>query len=309
MAQRKSTDKEKENSVANNDNNNNNDDDNSDNDNHNNAADILDEVSDIDIYAPYVTRWNCNQVRTRITTFLNNTGVKVSDFQSKLRVSAQSYRNFMRRSGPHAGHATATYHAAHQFFAKREDKGLKTPRAKNITKADEAKYDVSHLPPLPGEPEGRVPVYDTCDDVRHKIEAHLRRSDVTPASFARAISTCQGNPENGRNPTPNPVQGRQVTDFLHKGKRGPMSGNTSKAFYAAYVYFEKLRMRDGKPKTKKRLEMEDRYANRGIDRDTVTENVRYSCVEHQAPYVDQYGQVEIGPRLSRSRGLLTTWAR
>lgn len=37
----------------------------------------------------------------------------------------------------------------------------------------------------------------------------------------------------------------------------------SSVFYGAYVIFEKLRIRDGKPKTKKRLDTEDARAYKG----------------------------------------------
>ena len=37
-----------------------------------------------------------------------------------------------------------------------------------------------------------------------------------------------------------------VAGFMRK--KGPAAGNTSMAFYASYVFFEKMRIRDGKPK-------------------------------------------------------------
>jgi hypothetical protein len=41
------------------------------------------------------------------------------------------------------------------------------------------------------------------------------------------------------------------------GKRGPRAGNTSSVYYGSCVFFEKIRIRDGKAKTKTRLEMEE----------------------------------------------------
>lgn len=74
-------------------------------------------------------------------------------------------------------------------------------------------------------------IHDTCDDVRRKVRAHLRKPGVTQAEFCREISKCLGRGETS-------IQSAQLASFLKK--KGPMAGNTSKAFYASYVYFEKM---------------------------------------------------------------------
>lgn len=95
---------------------------------------------------------------------------------------------------------------------------------------------------LDGEKEGAFPVFDTCNDVRTKISRHMRTSNMTQAAFARAISACQGEHSTL-------IQAKLVTDFTSEGKRGPVSGNRSKAFYASYVYFGKSRIQEGKKKS------------------------------------------------------------
>lgn len=174
------------------------------------------------------------------------------------------------------------------------------PRAssKNMTKEDENKFDVSGAE-LEGVREGNVPVFDTCDDVRTKIEGHLRKNNVTQAAFARAIAACQG--EDGT-----PIQGKQITDFCHKGKRGPMSGNTSKACYASYVYFEKLRIKEGKKKSKKREDMEREYGANGVDRVRVSENVGVWCRGDERPYVNSVEKLEIGQKDTQSIFVIST---
>lgn len=47
------------------------------------------------------------------------------------------------------------------------------------------------------------------------------------------------------------------------GYKGADTGNTSCVFYAAYVFFEKLRVQEGKPKSKHREEMEAIWASKG----------------------------------------------
>ncbi len=105
--------------------------------------------------------------------------------------------------------------------------------------------DVSRVE-LPGEMHDSVPVFETCDMVRSKIRTFLRRPGMTQAAFLRAIAATYSD---GRR-----LQGAQLNRFL--SMKGPHAGNTSGIFYAAYVYFEKVRIRDGKPKGADRIEME-----------------------------------------------------
>ncbi|KAF1938543.1 hypothetical protein EJ02DRAFT_473407 [Clathrospora elynae] len=42
---------------------------------------------------------------------------------------------------------------------------------------------------LDGKMDDGVQVYDTCDEIRRKINAHLKIPGVTQASFLRAISS------------------------------------------------------------------------------------------------------------------------
>ena len=116
-----------------------------------------------------------------------------------------------------------------------------------MTKAEEEKKnDVSDIH-LDGESEVDVPVYDTCDEARKKINAYLREPDVTQAGFLHKIAKTY--------PDGKKIQSKALNDFLNK--KGPNAGNTSSVFYASYVFFEKMRLRDGKPKSKFQGEMEE----------------------------------------------------
>jgi len=195
----------------------------------------------------------------------------------------------MRQSGPHAGTGNNTFPAAHQFFAQLEDSGLKMPQAKRGTaknsKEPDEKNDVSGVH-LEGEEEGNVPVYDTCDDVRKKITAHLRTESTTQAALCREISKCQGSDAT-------PVTSAQLTAFLRK--KGPMAGNTSKAFYAAYVYFEKLRVKQNKKKSKKREEMEVHWRHEGgVDTQVdQSKGMWMTMQESESAHMNKYGRTEI----------------
>ena len=108
--------------------------------------------------------------------------------------------------------------------------------------------DVSDIH-LDGEEADKVPVYDTCDEVRRKLTAYLRREGVTQAALLRVLhAELRGGKKTSR------LQSSQLARFLQM--KGANTGNTSALFYASYVYFEKLRVKQGKPKSKHREEME-----------------------------------------------------
>lgn len=108
-----------------------------------------------------------------------------------------------------------------------------------------------------GEDTDSVEVYDTCDEVRKKISAYLRKPNTTAAQFCRDLLAQYHTDEK----KPSRIQSTQLTKF--RGYKGADTGNTSCVFYAAYVFFEKVRLAEGKPKSKHRLEMEDIWGGKG----------------------------------------------
>jgi len=123
---------------------------------------------------------------------------------------------------------------------------------KKVKKGEEKKYDVSGIT-LEGEAEVKVPVYDNCDEIRRKVKAYLREPGVTQAGFLREIAKTYLD---GRK-----IQSKVLNDFLTK--KGPGAGNRSAVYYSSYVFFEKIRVRDDKPKSKHRMDMERIYAEDG----------------------------------------------
>ncbi len=91
------------------------------------------------------------------------------------------------------------------------------------------------------------------------------------------------------NPNPPDLQTKYLYDFLNK--KGPDAGASTKVFYAAYVFFEKLRLAEGKSKSKHRLEMEARWGEEGMRRERGGRRV--TCHQDERPVVDQYGRMRI----------------
>ncbi|KAL2839412.1 hypothetical protein BJY01DRAFT_28361 [Aspergillus pseudoustus] len=242
-------------------------------------------------------KWDCNQVRRKITALINSKEMKVAEFLRAADLTSGAYYAFMKQSGKHTGQGSSVYVGAHRLFRKREILGMnRKKRATPSKKAKldtEGKYDVSAIT-LEGEEEGDVPVYDTCDEIRKKIRACLRDSGITKTAFCREISKTRIRDQYGHVELrmASPLQTATLTSFL--SKKGPKEGNQSMIFYAAYVFFEKLRIRDGKPKTDFREEMEDVWGSAGFDRATGP-NAVYITTAGRTVYTDEYGRVRSGP--------------
>lgn len=189
----------------------------------------------------------------------------------------------MKLKGPRAGDMNQTYEAAFRFFERRKRNGIKAPSKKKVKKGEESKkLDVSDIK-LDGEEEGEVEVYDTCDEIRRKIAAYLREPDVTQAGFLREIAKGLSDPTVT-------IQSAQLKAF--QAKKGPTAGNTSRIFYASYVFFEKKRIQQKKPKSKLRLETEDAWETQGgIDTKNIRE--RYICHADSRPFQDKLGRVRV----------------
>jgi hypothetical protein len=220
---------------------------------------------------------DCDQVREKITSFIENGGMKPGEFIKEMGVNSKTYYTFMKYSGPFKGSTSSIYPAAFHFFRRREKQGLQMPKRRKTSgpprtfgthaaaaaaaaaaSASAALADQSIV--LDGEREDEVPVYDNCDEVRRKINMHLRKASVTPASFLRQLDGQTHSEKKSRSK----LQGIQLTRF--RAMNGPFAGNTQVIYYSAYVFFEKERLAEGKPKTKHRLDMESEYeADGGID--------------------------------------------
>ena len=205
--------------------------------------------------------------------------MKVTHFQKELEINSNSYGPFMKYNGPYGGSDNSTYREAHKFFLKREAQGIKAPRAKKVRRDDPHRFDVSGIQ-LPKEADDEVEVFDTCDDVRSKIQAHLREPGVTQAGFCRELAKTDSWPAQ--------FQSKQIADFLRK--KGPRAGNTSSVYYASYVFFEKLRLKNGQPKTQKRKSVETIHPY-GMERDRSRNHAW--CPPGAKVYEDQFGRVSV----------------
>jgi hypothetical protein len=248
-------------------------------------------LSDIDVSGELMTE-NPDQIRRKISRLIENGGRGVGEFCDTIKVSSNAYRRFVQQSGKTKGVQSDVYVAAAIYFRQREVAGLKLPtaaskKAKTTSQASPGASastgagnggggggdDDPNGPgdfrqiELPGEATDSVPVYDTCADVRRKISAYLREPKNTQAQLCRDLYAQLHGPDKGKS-----LQSAQLQRF--RGGSGANEGGDSKVFYAGYVFFEKKRLAENKPKSKKRQEMENVWPN-GVDRSTFG---RLGCV-------------------------------
>jgi hypothetical protein len=137
--------------------------------------------------------------------------------------------------------------------------------------------------------DGTYSKVDTCDDVCQKINAHLKKPGVTQAAFLRSVSSSYHT-------VPKKLNSSQLS--LFRSKKGSYEGNTSGIFYGAYMYFEKLRIKERKPKSKKRKEMEAIHrAGGGLDTNNRID--RMLCLAGDSWHNDAYGRHVINGRVSK----------
>lgn len=234
----------------------------------------------------------CNSIRRKIRNWIDSGAQKVGEFQKTIGVSSKAYGSFMNRTGTWDGEGTDTFAKAHHFFKKRELQGLplkanKPKKAKTAAsaKATEEFLDVSNVDPLPGEADGTVPIYDTCNEIRKKIRPVLAKDGITQAAFIRAL--------NKNLPEGKSVSAANLRYFM--GRKGLRDGNTNITFYAAYVFFEKKRIQADKPKTKFRVEMENAWGPKGFDIEHGA-NQQYTCFAGEEPIMDKYGKIDFVQR-------------
>ena len=140
--------------------------------------------------------------------------------------------------------------------------------------------DLSHIH-LEGEKEESVKILDTRDDVRKKINDHLK-GPLTQAALCRELSELMPY---------DTVNARHLQRFLKF--KGPRAGGHSPVFYAGYVYFEKLQLHQGKKKSAKREKMEEAWNKEGGVLREGSHNIQLFCVAGESWRIVYLGQIQI----------------
>lgn len=263
--------------------------------------DVAAESSDNELEGSFIDK-NCDQVRRQINTFIEAGGMKVGEFQGAIGVSSNAYSRFMGQHGPMKGSECDTYHEAWSFFKKRELKGVPMPAKERKTASKDTAKDAANGAPkngkatkkktenhpdisdirIHGEDRDAVQVFDTCAEIRKKISAYLRKPYVTDAGFCKELHAQYHTDFKPKN-----ITSFELSSF--RGKKGPIDGNRSSVYYAAYVFFEKIRVAEKKPQSKHQQEMMKEWPQ-GVD--TVHDCSRVFCFGSERPVMDKYGKMK-----------------
>merc|ERR1740139_678782 len=175
----------------------------------------------------------------------------------------------MKLKGPWNGTQNGIYWGAAKFFertklAEEWEKKYNpaTAKRKRESAAAQKKISKSKLNDISSKitiDYSKGPIYDSCPDIRRKITAFLKSSGTTGAAFCRLIDV----PSNSlmRFMKYKPVIG---TATSVESMRYQQPGAAMSIYPSAYHFFERLRLADGKPKTKKRLETESLLSQEGF---------------------------------------------
>jgi hypothetical protein len=159
----------------------------------------------------------------------------------------------MRQNGSWKGEKGDTFPSALWYLQQREREGAEMP-TKVPGRKRKGKEKLEAVVELDGEKDDSVPVFDTCDEIRQKINVYMRQPSNTQSSLLKSLSF-------QFHTTPTTVRSSHLKALRNAG--GPNIGNTNPVYYAAYVFFEKERIQLKKKKSKHRKEMEEIYGKAG----------------------------------------------
>lgn len=134
---------------------------------------------------------------------------------------------------------------------------------------------------LDGEDTESTPIYSTCADIRRTITSHLKSTKTSQAAFARTLTSLLPSTK---------VPTRGLYRFMEAS--GTQAAGHNPAFYAAWVFFEKKRISEGKKKSDKRVEMEKIWGKKGFRRINGND-MKLTQPQGMNWSMDNFGRVEI----------------
>lgn len=204
----------------------------------------LDEEHDPDGDWGYVDE-SCQKVRGKLTRLFDNDVMTRSAFCDAIATNNGTLNRFLTTKGTMGGQGSSIYMKAWVRFKQRERAGLKMPDPKRRKQTianqearaegdDESKKAATKKgtssrkgPELPdisgiylhGQDTDEVPCFDTCDEVRRKINVHMKLPGVTVAQFCRDLTAQLSQPQTKT------VQSSPFTRF--RNSKGPNTGAKS----------------------------------------------------------------------------------
>ncbi|EQC40696.1 hypothetical protein SDRG_01771 [Saprolegnia diclina VS20] len=238
-----------------------------------------DDPNDEEYKAILRAKWSCHVIRSKIRILLARRILSEANLITRMGTTRRAYDDFMALTEPTDGADNPTYAGGLHYFYQadkvdaemRELRAMASEstaaqrRARLAKKAAEAEDDEPLAPKkkkakkdpkkdaapkvhkssdrlneieaveLPEE----LMVFDDCDEVRDHMRRFFEAKECTQSAMAVHFKFSVGS----------------IRKFL--AMRGPRQGSGSIVYKAAYYFFEKLRILEEKPKTAKRIMMEE----------------------------------------------------
>lgn len=202
-----------------------------------------------EIHSKVRYRWKRDSKDGEIKTLMKNLGRKGTitrtKFSKALDCTGDAVIIFLGPGGASESQDGDTFESASASFSQHQVVEIKIPPAHS-----------KWVPPalagihLEGEEKGSVPVFDSCDEIRAKIESYLGKPNAPNKHRFCAALHAQLKVTVSKG-----IDNSQLKVFM--AKKGSSAGARQIVYYAAYVFFEKLRIAEGAPKSLHRLEMEE----------------------------------------------------
>lgn len=123
----------------------------------------------------------------------------------------------------------------------------KQPTPRSRTKNDPLPWLTVEVPKISArDGETYVPIYDDCNEIRRKIRAFFSNANTEYKCTQKHFLEVIGN-----------VNSNSYRRFM--AAKGDGGGAENGTYTGAYIFFEKKRIWEGKPKGKKRLDSEAQY--------------------------------------------------
>jgi hypothetical protein len=176
-------------------------------------------------------RYNCDQLRTKIQGAIEKSGVE--QFLQDVQCDKNAYLRFMSYKGKLIGNTNPLFQLGNKYF-DRLQKDTPRPPSKRIKVIESDYVQKVESVDLPEE----IPIYDTCDEVREKINHFLDTKVMTKTDFTRYLG----------------VNSNSLRTFMLV--TGDKKGAGNCTYPKAYRFFERYRIACDEPKTPQRIALE-----------------------------------------------------
>jgi len=201
---------------------------------------------------------SCFKIRNEISRLLSSGEMSLAAFLARIGSDRASYDRFMALRGVWNGTHHGVYPAVSAFFEAREEEAAKDPAANASikSKADAIKRNadaiLERLEAAESTPYVEGPIYDSFRQLREKVDAFIEKEGISAAALCRMLGLGQKVYAEWLYANGVRIERAKTLPPRREGQGGQHFG----FLWGAYHFFERLRLAEGRPKSKDRVENE-----------------------------------------------------